>query len=129
MKHFFTAAIFLLSFSAFAQFNEVECQGTTDAKEFAFEVEQPFPQNSVFKYAQLTVSEANQADRVFNYSVISRRTRGFNTFTYIGGGVRLEIDTWPDSAPRWATVYGGVIMSSDLGNKNVSVQCRFPNIF
>ncbi len=129
MKHFLTAAIFLLSFSAFAQFNEVECEGKTDGKDFVFEVEEPFPSNMVFKSAKLIVNEANNEESVFDYNVTSRRTRGFNYITYTGGGVRLEVDLWPDSSPRWASTYRSVINSSDLANKNITVSCRFPNIF
>lgn len=124
-------AIFLalMSFSAFASFNEVECEGKSGDKEIYFEVEQPFPSNSVFKRATLTITE-NGSDSESRYTVTSRDTRGFNTIRYTGAGVTLEVNHWPDNAPRWGRNYRSTLRIDKVENySTLNVECSFPNAF
>lgn len=129
MKKSLVLALCLMSSSVFAFINEVECTAKQNNKEIFFEIEQPFPTGSVFKRALLTVTE-DGADKEFNYTVTSRRSMGFNSITYTGGGIHLDVDMWPDSTPRWGRNYRATLRSSDLQNANLSnVECNFPNAF
>lgn len=129
MKKSMILALCLMSTSVFASFNEVECTVTQGTKEIFLEIEQSFPPSSVFKRALLTVTEAG-ADKEFNYTVTARRSGGFNTIQYTGGGIRLEVNTWPDNSPRWGRNYRSTLTSSDLANTTISnVDCTFPNAF
>ena len=129
MKNSMILALCLMSTSVFANFNEVECTVTRNNQEIFLEIEQSFPPSSVFKRAVMTVTEAG-AEKEFNYSVMARVSRGFNTISYTGGGLRLEVNTWPDNTPRWGRYYRSTLSSSDLGNANIpNVECFFPNAF
>lgn len=129
MKKSLLLALCLMSSSVFASFNEVECTVTHNNQEIFLEIEQSFPSSSVFKRALMTVTEAG-AEKEFNYTVIARRSAGFNTIQYSGGGIRLEVNTWPDNTPRWGRNYRSTLVSSDLQNTNISnVECQFPNAF
>lgn len=129
MKKSIALALCLLSSSAFAFINEVECTVVQGSRGVLLEIEQPFPANSVFKQALMTVIE-NGAEKEFNYSVVSRRSGGMNRLQYTGGGIRLEVDLWPDTTPRWGRNYRSTLSSSDLGNGSISnVDCQFPNAF
>lgn len=116
------------SVSAFAYFNEVECEGRSESKEFTLDVEQPFPYGSVFRRAQLTVTE-DGAESGEDYTVSIQAMRGFPRVRYYGAGLRLEVDFWPDQAPRWGRVYSGSLYSSLLDGEVRNLQCRFPNAY
>ena len=118
----------MFSASAFANFNEVECDGKSEDKEFTLEVEQPFPYGSYFRRAQLTVTE-DGAESSEDYTVTVQAMRGFPTIRYNGAGLRLEVDFWPDQAPRWGRTYRGSLYSSLLGREVRNLDCRFPNAF
>ena len=129
MKKSLLLALCLMSSSVFANFNEVECKVTRNDQEIFLEIEQSFPPSSSFKNAVMTVTEAG-ADKVYNYTVMARRSMGFNRIQYTGGGLRLEVDTWPDNQPRWGRYYRSTLVSSDLQNATISnVECFFPNAF
>ena len=127
MKLMTTIAFFLISISAFAGFNEIECQGNSGVANVYLEIEQPFPTNNVFKRMMLAVS-SNGTQQNFQYTVSSRRYNGFNTILYQGGALRLEVDLWPDTNPRWGRSYRAALNSSDLNNGAAAVlNCQFPN--
>jgi hypothetical protein len=129
MKSVFLMAIMMLSMSAFAAWNEVECTGQTAGKTFSVDVEQPFPNGSYFKRAQLTVVE-NGAEQTYDFTVNTRVTPGFSRVTYMSSDIRLEVDFWPDQRPRWGWTYRGTVQSSALGNQYIQgLNCRFPNAF
>lgn len=129
MKTVFLMAIMMFSVSAFSAWNEVECTGKVDGKLFSVEVEQAFPNGSYFKQAHLTVEE-NGAQQTHDYTVNTRTTSGFSRVTYLSGGLRLEVDFWPDQRPRWGWTYRGSLQSSALGNQYIQgLNCRFPNAF
>lgn len=129
MKKFIATALCMLSFSAMASFNDVECSATTNGKEVYLEIESAFPPSSVFRRALLTVTE-NGADKESYYTVTSRYSRGFNSLSFSGAGLRLEIDTWPDSQPRWGRDYRATLNATETGAATISnVVCRFPNAF
>lgn len=129
MKKMIASALCLLSFSAMASFNDVECEGTLKEKEIYFEIESSFPTGSVFRRANLIITE-NGSDSESFYTLTSRVSPGFNTITFNGAGLRLEIDTWPDSSPRWGRDYRATLTSSKLGsNQTAKLTCQFPNAF
>lgn len=129
MKSVFLMAIMMFSFSAFSAWNEVECTGQTEGKTFSVDVEQAFPNGSFWKRAELTVVE-NGAQQTHDYQVSTRVTPGFSRVTYMAGGMRLEVDFWPDQRPRWGWTYRGTLQSSVLGNQYIQgLNCRFPNAF
>jgi hypothetical protein len=132
MKLIIISVLFSLSLPAFAQLNEVECEGTYGAKEFILELQQPFPRTSPFYYTLLTVTDtANGTEATYEYTLNApRRNRGFSKLRYTGAGMTLEIDTWPDHSPRWGRNYLSTLISSDLDNRFIqNVNCRFPNAF
>lgn len=127
MKLMTTIALLLLSVSAFAAFNEIECDGNSGVKNVYLEIEQSFPTNNVFKRMVLAVS-GNGAQENFQYTVTSRRYNGFNNIVYQGSALRLEVDLWPDTNPRWGRSYRAALISSDLNNGASAVMnCQFPN--
>ena len=127
MKFMTTIAFLLISVSAFAGFNEIECQGNSGTKNVYLEIEQPFPTSNVFKRMLLSVA-SNGAQENFQYTVTSRRYNGSNTILYQDGGLRLQVDLWPDINPRWGRSYRAALNSSDLNNGAAAVlNCQFPN--
>ena len=129
MKLILSVLVMFSSLSVFASWNEVECEGKVDQKNIQLEVEQPFPNGSYFKRATLTIAE-NGAEESFHYTVNSRVTRGFNQIRYTAGGLDLEVDFWPDQAPRWGRTYKGSLRSSKLNNQYIrGLNCRFPNAY
>lgn len=127
MKTSMALLLCLLSSSVFAFVNEVECTGTYGTKEIDLLVEQPFPSSSVFKRAVMTVSD-NGVESEFNYTLTSRFSSGFNTVTYTGGSLRLEVNIWPDNRPQWGKRYRSTLNSSDVTNATISnLYCNFPN--
>lgn len=128
MKFVILMALSMFSFSAMAFLNEVECEATKNGKTVYLEIEQPFPQGSSFRNANMEVM-SDEGDKTFRYNVTYRRfSGGFNSITYTGAGLRLEVDLWPDSAPRWGRTYRGTISSSDLEERYIQAECRYPHI-
>lgn len=116
----------ILSLTASAAWNEVECSGKLEGKVIRLEIEQSFPNGSHFKRAELTISE-NGANETHRFTV-GRRNFGLNRIQYSGAGLRLEVDLWPDQQPRWGRRYDGTLLSSVLGNKYIrGFRCQFPN--
>lgn len=129
MKFFLTALIALSSISAFASWNEVECSGKIDNKEIFVEVEQPFPAGSDFRNAIVNVTEDGNTTST-RTNVHLRRPTNFNTIRYWGGNLDLEVDIWPDRAPRWGRDYRGMARISSLSNQYIrGLNCRFPNAY
>lgn len=129
MKMFIAICMALFSLTAAAAWNEVECEGRDASKFIRVEVEQAFPNGSYFKQAQVILTEAG-AQNIKDYTVFSRSWNGFNRIEYSAPGFRLEVDFWPDQAPRWGRMYRGTFQSDALGNMNYrSLTCRFPNAF
>ncbi len=123
MKITLTLLSLLFCLSAFASFNEVECEGKVQEKVVSIEVEQAFPRGSYFKQARLAVDQDN-----YFYTVTTRAT-SFGRIDYVGGGLRLEIDLWPDQNPRWGQTYKARLSSSDLGNQSSEkLSCTFVGI-
>lgn len=130
MKSVVLTFILVISSNAFASFNEVECEVKTATSELFLEVEQPFPANSVFKRATLTSTDANGVDTSFNYTLTTRGARGFNTLTYSGAGLNLEVNLWPDQRPQWGRIYRSTLRATEVGNSEIrNVDCTFPNVF
>jgi len=127
MKLFFTALIALSSLSAFAWFdNEVECRGKIDNKEIFLEIELPFPAGSAFRNAVVSVTEDGKTDYIRS-TVQLRRPTSFTTVRYWSGSLDLEVDIWPDRAPRWGRDYRGMARISSLGNQYIrGLTCEFP---
>jgi hypothetical protein len=125
MKVTFLLALLISSYSALAAFNEVECEGHTQGKFISVEVEEAFPRGSVFRRAQVYITEQGAQTR-HDFNVTARPFRGFNRVRYDGPGINLEVDFWPDQMPRWGWTYRGTFSSAQLGNRMISLNCRFP---
>lgn len=126
MKKTLTLALSLVSISAFANFNEVECTGKNSDKNIVVEIEQPFPNDSYFRDVLLKVESENTADE-FSYSVTARRNSGFSHIVYQGGSFFLDLDLWPDNQPRWGRSYRAQLRTQDLGNGSMTtLDCQFP---
>jgi hypothetical protein len=127
MKRLLICALTLFSVSAMAFINEVECEWRQNENFITADVEMPFPSNATFKRMLVNVQNDNVAE-TFSYSVTSRRLNGFNEIQYLGGGVRLVVDLWPDNIPRWGRTYRGTLQTSDIQSSAISgFDCRFPN--
>ncbi len=125
MKTLFVSGLMLLSVSAMAAFNEVECQGRMDTSKVEVEVEDWG--NWAAKDATVTVT--TDGTRVGKtYSVSTYAPTGFNHVRYSAAGFELDIDFWPDRGPQWGRSYRADFRSQDLGNKTLRLNCRFPNI-
>jgi hypothetical protein len=123
MKFLLITALFLITSNTYAALNEVECEGTSANKNVFLEIEQSFPSSNVFKSAQLSVNE-----QTFQYQVTFNNYRGFNQLNYQGSGLRLEVDLWPDSYPRWGSTYQATLNSPDLNHgPRLTLNCLFPN--
>ncbi|MBA2405265.1 MAG: hypothetical protein H0V66_10880 [Bdellovibrionales bacterium] len=127
MKKTLTFTLFLLSASALASFNELECDGRSENKNVYLEIEQSFPSSNVFKRMLLSVSgESGQENH--HYTVSSNRFSSFRRVQYQGSGIRLEVDLWPDTQPQWGRNYRAVLNSPDLNHGKAAVlDCQFPN--
>jgi hypothetical protein len=124
-----TKLLFLLllifSFNAQAYINEVECSGNHQTKEITLEIERPFPSGSSMRNAMLAIVEDGEL-QTHRYHVFVPFGRSTNRLTYNGAGLRLEVDLWPDSSPRWGRTYRSTVTSSEIGRKTVPLNCRFP---
>jgi hypothetical protein len=125
MKPFLVILSFVLSFSAFAAFTEVECSGRDGVNNIVAAVEQGFPHQTIRRaYVR---QEGPTGGQVRNFTVMSRGAFG-NRVRYEGAGFQLEVDFWPDVRPQWARTYRGTFNSPDLNIPFSMVWCRFPNI-
>jgi hypothetical protein len=127
MKKTLLIILFLSSFSAFASFNEVECEGSAGVQRIFVEIEQPFPTTSSFRHVQVTVL-ANNTQENYSNVVNLNRYNGFSIINYQGAGFRLSLDLWPDGQPRWGRIYSASLISSDInGGIASTLYCKFPN--
>lgn len=125
MKKTLILALFVISLSAFANFNEIECSGKFENKTVALEIEQPFPQESYFRDVLLKVESENSADE-FSYTVTARRNGGLNHIIYQGRGFFMDLDLWPDNRPRWGRTYRAQLRSQDLADGSMAtMDCQF----
>lgn len=129
MKISLLLAMMMFSLTSFAAWNEVECEGKINGKTFRVEVEQAFPQGSFYKDANLFITH-NGAEESHDFKVTTRSIHGMSRVEYMGAGLRLEVDFWPDQRPRWGWNYRGTLLSSALGNQYIQgLSCSFPNAF
>lgn len=127
MKKLLLLALGLVSFSAFAFMPEVECEHRLDGKIIFIEIEQPFPNTSHFRNSKITLVVDNK-ETVDESTVTARMPRGFKEVNYIGSGLNMTVNLWPDSTPRWGRTYRATVYSSTiLGNQPIrDIECRFP---
>lgn len=119
----FLGSLMLLSLSANASWNEVECQGKASDRPLKIEVDRDVPGGPIFRPARLTVG-----DEVHDYSVTIRQPGGFNYYEYAAYGFRLEVDLSPHAYPRFGWTYKGSLYSKVLNNQYIhGLKCRFPN--
>ena len=122
MKFLLMTALYLITSNTYAAFNEIECEGTSAKKNVFLEIEQSFPSSNVFKSVRLSVNE-----ETFQYQVTFNTYGGFRQFNYQGSGLRLEVDLWPDSQPRWGSTYQATLSSPDLNHgSKLTLNCQFP---
>jgi hypothetical protein len=109
MKLLLMTAVYHITSNTYAAFNEIECEGTSANK-------------NVFKSVRLSVNE-----ETFQYQVTFNTLGGFRQFNYQGSGLRLEVDLWPDSLPRWGSTYQATLSSPDLNHgSKLTLNCQFP---
>lgn len=117
----------IFSYSAFATWNEAECEGKFNDQHFKLEVELPFSGSNYFRRAILTI-RGEEENYIHEFTVRPRLSSAFYNIEYLGQGTRLEIDFWPDYRPRWGIPYSGSLRSTYLGNQDIyDLSCYFPN--
>lgn len=127
MKKFLILFVFILSFPAFATWNEAECDGKFNDQNFNIEVELPFSGTNFFRKALLTIA-GEEETHTHEFTVRPRFNSGFNRIEYLGQGTIIEIDFWPDYRPRWGVRYSGSIRSMYFNNQDIyDLNCYFPN--
>lgn len=125
MKVLLLTVTTLFSLTSFAAWNEVECEGRRNGQEIFFAVERAFPSNSLFRNAQLKVTE-DGAQKVYDYRLTANNNRPLMRIEYFGSGARLEINYSPDRSPRTFWNYYGSLQSKDLRNPSIQrLNCRF----
>jgi len=124
----FLIFISLMSTLAFANFNDFECDfRTQDNKSVSVDIESSFGGSQ--KRMNLRIDSNNNQEE-YSYWVFSRYNRAFNEIEFLGSGNRLEIDLWPDQAPRWGRRYRANFSSMDLENNRYfsNIYCTFTRI-
>jgi hypothetical protein len=127
MKKLFVFICVMFSLNALAFMPEVECEYRQNGKIIFIEIEQPFPNSSHFRKAKTTLVVENK-ETVDESTVTARMPRGFKEINYVGSGLNMTVDLWPDSIPRWGRTYRATVHSSAiLGNERIrDIECRFP---
>lgn len=127
MKKILCLSLLTLSVSAFAFVPEVECELRQPERTILIEIEQPFPNSSIYRHAKVTVVKDGK-ESVEESTVTARMPRGFKEINYTGIDLNLNVDLWPDSIPRWGRTYKGTVYSSTiLGNQRIyDLECRYP---
>ncbi len=127
MKTILAMIIMSLSASAFAFMTEVECELILRDKTVIVEIEQPFPETSIYRQAKVIVVK-DGVESSEESTVSARMSLGIKEINYFGSKLNMNVNLWPDSRPRWGRTYQGTIYSSDIaGNERISnMECRFP---
>lgn len=124
-----TVMLLMYSMSAFALWNEVECEGKVPGKTFKVEVEKTYHGGPIFRPAFLKVKE-NEVEKTYDYSVSTRVQSGWNRIEYAAYGLRLDVDLSPHAYPRFGWIYRATLASDVLDNQYIQgVRCRFPNAY
>jgi hypothetical protein len=120
MKLITTTLLVLFSYSSFAFRNEVECVGLTPSRQrILVEIERGL--GPILDGAVTIYGARGENTRYTRHQIFQTRRFG-NRIQYFGDlNFNLEIDLWPDQAPRWGRTYRGVF--NNLGGLN----CRYPN--
>jgi hypothetical protein len=129
MKIFVFVMTMMISTVSFGAWNELECDGYAGNKAVRLEVERPFPNGSYFRRAQLFVTQDGK-EIVTNFSLTPRVNPTFGRIEYWGGGLKIEVNIWPDQYPRWGWTYFGRLETSVIDNWSpFTLDCMFPNAF
>lgn len=124
MKFILATLIFALTFSAFAM-TEVECTGRQQGTDVRIDIQGRYNQG-YFKDATLW-TKTNGTITTTRHSLNYRAPwGGLNRAEYSSAKLRVEVDLWPDPAPRWGRTYFGTAWVSALARTPVRLQCRFP---
>ena len=125
MRTWMLGFVLLLPLSSYA-INEVECSGRDSSNQrVVFEIEQSWGGSirdaRLLIYSDSTNNPEETVYRIFNMRPQNRRMLYSGT-----DGVRLEIDIFPDRAPRWGRSYRAQLSAS---HEHVSgLSCRFPQV-
>jgi hypothetical protein len=125
MKSLSFLFIILFSVSAIAM-TEVECGGRHQGKQIKIEIEGRFGQG-YWRKADLWITDTGVTTRDQHNLTYRAPWGGLNRHEYNGNDLRLEVDLWPDVAPRWMRTYFGTAYVRKL-NSYVQVNCRYPNV-
>ena len=116
----------IFSSVAFAGTNEVSCEGFGLSQERVhFDIEQGWGTQvrdaHLYTYENGPTSPTQTDYRVFNDRLQNRR------WVYSGNeGVRLEVDVFPDTEPKWNKTYRATLSISSDGLRRL--YCRFPQV-
>jgi hypothetical protein len=121
MKVLLVILSMLFSLSSFAFMNDVECDGYTNANErIRVEILRSF--GGSVRDALVTVGGTRGTNPIQTRHMIYSARRFGTRIEFFGDiAFRLEVDIWPDQAPRWGRTYRGVYTNA------FGLNCRFPN--
>lgn len=124
---FIAAAIF--SVSAYA-INDFVCQfETREGTGVTIEVERAIGNPRAGRRVEMSVQRDDNV-QVYNYFATPRFDRAFKRITFQSAGMDLEINTWPDTWPRWGFDYRSNIRTWDIdeGVNYYQLNCRYVGI-
>lgn len=114
----------LLSTSAFAGFNDFECEFFgINGERIEVNVESSYGPGT--KIINVIVTSANSVDEYEYFA--SARIDAMNRISYFGSGMDLEIDLWPHPVPRYGAFYRSEFSSFDVNQGRIyyNVNCQY----
>jgi hypothetical protein len=120
----FIIGLTLLSTSAFAGFNDFECNFFgINGERIEVNVESSFGPGT--KIINVIVTTANSVQEYEYFT--SARIDAMNRISYFGSGMDLEIDLWPHPVPRYGAFYRSEFSSFDVnqGRTYYNVNCQY----
>ncbi len=129
MKKIISFILLCLTFSVYAQMNEVECEtrGSNSKEDLIVEIERPFMQTP-WRRATVYYTKNGEDVSTFIRDLSINFVNGFNRIRYWGAGAELSIDLWPDNRPLWGRAYAASFRDSQVfgGKFFNNLYCRFP---
>ncbi len=125
MKKIFILLAFI-SYSAMAM-TEIECTGRYQGQDVRIEIDGRY---NVGYFRDVLVSVVNNGSTTTTRSTANFKAPNgsFQRAVYQGSELTLEVDFWPDSAPRWQKPYFANAFIRKLGTNgdHINVNCRYP---
>lgn len=124
MKALMLILVFCFSVSAMAM-TEVECSGRQDGADVRIDIQGRWNQ-SYFKTGTIYVKKDGVATTTRHNLNYRAPWGGFSRAEYNDGAVRIEVDLWPDQAPRWGRSYFGTAWIDSVSRFPMNLNCRYP---